>query len=362
VEGGVMEARLRQWFMWLGILGMVLLFLIFGRSFLVPIVVAFLVFTVLSAAVDALSKIRVGTLRPPYWLAVVIGLGVVAIAILVLYNVVTVELALFIEEWPRFAERARSMLDALSAWIGTDLIEALRVIYDDFSLLPALRRLVTPAGIALTSIIIIILYVAFLFVESSRFPAKIDLIFNDPARAAQFKDASGRIIAGIHRYLLLKTLLCAANAIVAYMVMKFVGLEFAEAWAVLVFFLFFIPKIGPIVATILPTLFAIVQFQAWQPVLMLLAGIGILQTIIGEVVEPRVMGRSLNLSPLVILLALTFWAMIWGLAGAFLAIPLTVVILTVCSKVPALRPVAILLSKDGHPDAQRPEADAISGR
>jgi predicted PurR-regulated permease PerM len=74
------------------------------------------------------------------------------------------------------------------------------------------------------------------------------------------------------------------------------------------------------------------------------------------------MGRSLNLSPLVILLALTFWAMIWGLAGAFLAIPLTVVILTVCSKVPALRPVAVLLSKDGHPDARQPEIDAIPGR
>ena len=129
--------------------------------------------------------------------------------------------------------------------------------------------------------------------------------------------------------------------------MKLMGLEFAETWALLTFFLNFIPKIGSITATVIPSVFALLQFADWQSVFVVIVGSPPLHTITGEVVEPMVMGKSLNLSSLVIMTALTFWAMVWGVAGAFLAVPLMVVILIICSKVPALRPVAILLSGDG---------------
>lgn len=350
VRTGQGGGPLLQWFLWMGIVGMVVLFLVYGRSFLVPIVAAFLIFTVISAAIERLSQIRVGNLRPPYWLSVAIGVSLLAIAMFVLYSIVTVEIALLIEQWPVFLERARGMLASLSEWIGADLAGALQSAVSDFNVVAGLRSLVTPAGIAFTTILVVVLYVAFLFVESRRFPAKLDRIFKDDAREDMFRETAGRIIASIHRYLLLKTLLCVANALAAYAVMKAIGLEFAEAWALLTFFLFFIPKIGAIVAFILPSLFAILQFQDWQPVLLLVGGLALVQLLMGEVVEPRIFGHSLNLSPLVILLALAFWAMVWGLAGAFLAIPLTVVILTVCAKVPALRAVAILLSRDGDPD------------
>jgi AI-2 transport protein TqsA len=87
-------------------------------------------------------------------------------------------------------------------------------------------------------------------------------------------------------------------------------------------------------------------------VLFVAGGLALVHMVTGEIVEPMVMGRTLNLSSLVIMLALTFWAMVWGIVGTFLAVPLMVVILIICSKVPMLRPVAILLSSDGDLDEE----------
>ena len=124
----------------------------------------------------------------------------------------------------------------------------------------------------------------------------------------------------------------------------------------LTFFLNFIPKIGSITATVLPSLFALLQFQEFQPVFLTVVGLALVHGMTGEVIEPMVMGKSLNLSSLVIMAALTFWAMVWGVAGAFLAVPLMAVVLTICSKIPALRPIAILLSSDGDLDVEAPVA------
>ncbi len=339
---------LGQWFMILAIVGITLLILIFGRPFLVPIVVGFLVFTVLSAGIDKVSRIRMGRVAPPYWLAAIVGLIILGAAMFFLYSNVSGALILMIAEWPTMLERLQRVVASLSEWLGQDLAEAIRLSMADFNVVAGLRGIVTPAGIAIASIVVVLLYVAFMFVESGYFPQKIDRLFAaDPARAAEVKEIGRRIIAGVHRYLLFKTLLSAGNTLAAYAVLKLIGVDFAETWALLTFFLNFIPKIGSITGTVLPSVFALLQFQEFHPVFLTVIGLAVVHGITGEVVEPMVMGKTLNLSSLVIMAALTFWAMVWGLAGAFLAVPLMAVILTICAKIPSLRPVAILLSSDG---------------
>jgi AI-2 transport protein TqsA len=355
---------LGQWFMWLAIIGIVLLLLIFGRPFLVPIVVAFLVFTVLAAGIDKVSRMRVGAVALPYWLAVSVGLVVLGIVMFAFYSIVSGELVLIVAEWPQILERLQRIIGSLSEWFGEDLGEAIRAAYGNFNVLSGIREVVTPAGIVITGIIVVILYVAFMFVESSHFPEKVDRLFSDPTHAREVSKVAGQIISGIHRYLLLKTLISAGTTIAVYIVMKAVGLEFAETWALLTFFLNFIPKIGSITATVLPSVFALIQFQEWQFVILIIVGLTLVHTIAGEVVEPMIMGRTLNLSSLVIMLALTFWAIVWGVVGTFLAVPLMVVILTICSKVPMLKPVAIVLSSDGKLDEEEgpPLRRTSSGR
>lgn len=365
-KSGFGNTALSQWFMWLSIIGIVLLVLIYGRPFLVPIVVGFLIFTVLSAGIDKVSRIRMGRIAPPYWLAAIVGLVALAVIMFVLYSIISGELLLIIAEWPTIMERLERVVASLSDWIGKDLSEAIRTVYADFNIVTGLRGLISPAGVAITAIVVVLLYVAFMFVESGYFPQKIDRLFPDPARATEVKETAGRIIAGVHRYLLLKTLLSAGNTVAAYAVMRIIGVDFAETWAMLTFFLNFIPKIGSITSTVLPSVFALLQFQEFQPVFLLVVGLTLVHGITGEVVEPMVMGRTLNLSSLVIMAALTFWAMVWGVVGAFLAVPLMAVVLTICAKIPALRPVAILLSSDGDLDIAdpkpRPRAAAPAGR
>jgi predicted PurR-regulated permease PerM len=352
MNAGLGETTLSQWFMWLAIIGIVLLLLIYGRPFLLPIVVAFLVFTVFSAAIDKVSRLRLGGLTLPYWLAATAGLVVFAVLLFLLYVVISGEILLIVAEWPRILERVQGLIAGLSEWFGEDLGEAIRATYGEFNIVASIRGLVSPAGFAITAIVVVLLYVAFMFVERSHFPGKVARLFPDPAREAQIKDVTRQIIKSVHRYLLMKTLLSAGNTLAAYVLMKLIGLEFAETWALLTFFLNYIPKIGSITATVVPSVFALLQFQEWQPVLFVAGGLTLVHMITGEIVEPMVMGRTLNLSSLVIMLALTFWAMVWGIVGTFLAVPLMVVILIICSKVPMLRPVAILLSSDGDLDEE----------
>jgi AI-2 transport protein TqsA len=137
--------------------------------------------------------------------------------------------------------------------------------------------------------------------------------------------------------------------------MRAVGLEFAETWALLTVFFNFIPNIGSIIATLVITAAAFIQFEAWEPILIVFGGVGVIQFMIGNVIEPSVMGRSLRLSSFVVILSLTFWGAIWGIVGMFLAVPIMVMIMIVCSHVPSLRVVAILLSREGEPvKAERP--------
>ncbi|AXI49097.1 hypothetical protein C1J03_23540 (plasmid) [Sulfitobacter sp. SK012] len=113
------------------------------------------------------------------------------------------------------------------------------------------------------------------------------------------------------------------------------------------FLLNFIPSIGSFLAVVFPTIVALLQFETIIPALMVVGVYGGGDAIIGNVVQPRLQGKSLNLSTFVVMVALTFWSLMWGGIGAFIAVPLTVVIMIVCSETPGLQIFARLLSSDG---------------
>ncbi len=129
--------------------------------------------------------------------------------------------------------------------------------------------------------------------------------------------------------------------------MKIVGLDFAEFWALLIFFLNYIPNIGAIVATAFPSLLALIQFQNWLPFIIITSALTTIQFIVGNLIEPRYLGKSLNLSPLVMLIALAVWGAIWGVIGMFLAVPITVMMIIIFAHFEKTRGLAILLSQDG---------------
>lgn len=203
-------------------------------------------------------------------------------------------------------------------------------------------------GVASDTIFILI-YLGFIFAAASSFPDKLDRIFPRPAARAHAQAVVEAVRTSMETYLWVTTLLGVMTSVVIYFALLWVGLENPLFWSVLIFFLSFIPTIGPLIGTLLPTLFALVQFPDLAGPGLVLAAVGLSQFVVGNFIQPRITGDSLNLSALVILLALAVWGVLWGIAGAFLATPLTVLLMTLFAQFPSTRWIAVLLSANGDP-------------
>src|SRR5262249_47633220 len=143
------------------------------------------------------------------------------------------------------------------------------------------------------------------------------------------------------QYLWVQTVASAITTLLTYISLRIVGLDNALFWSFLIFFLNYIPTVGSIVAVVLPTAFALVQFQTLGPIAGVAAGVGVWQFVIGNFLMPRMTGESLNLSAVVVLLALAIWGAIWGIPGAFLASPITVMLMIVLAQFPSTHWIAI---------------------
>jgi predicted PurR-regulated permease PerM len=197
------------------------------------------------------------------------------------------------------------------------------------------------------SLVVVLLYAVFLLVEQHSFDSKIARLSNDPKRIARIREVIGDINRRIGSYLALKTLLSLVLGAVSWLVMAAFGLEFAGFWAALITLLNYVPYIGSVLGVLFPSVMAVVQFGDSSDVLSLLMALAAAQFVIGNFLDPYVMGNSLNLSPFAILVSLAVWSELWGVAGAFLAVPITAIVVIVLSEFPGSRPIAVLLSRDG---------------
>jgi predicted PurR-regulated permease PerM len=203
------------------------------------------------------------------------------------------------------------------------------------------------SGVA-ESAVLVLIYLGFLLASRAGFGRKIEEIFQ-AGRHAEALMVMSRIQNGVESYIWVQTVAGAAIALGSAAIMAAVGLSHVPFWAFLIFLANYIPAIGVAIGVLLPTVFGLVELDAlWKPV-VILVGMELTHFVIGHVFLPRMQGKSLNIDPLVVLLSLAFWGVIFGIAGAFLSTPLTVIVMVVCAEFPATRAIAILLSSDGKP-------------
>ena len=201
-------------------------------------------------------------------------------------------------------------------------------------------------GVLLTSALVLI-YVIFLLSEKGLFTRKLVSFAEKQGQGEVLRDILHSVSSGVRLYLWIKTIISLITAGVSYLIFRILGLDFPEVWALLVFLLNYLPNVGSTLSVIFPAVLALLQFDTIEPFLIIAVLLTVVQLTIGNVIEPIFMGRSLDLSPFVIILALTFWTTIWGIAGAFLSVPITVAILILCKSIPAWQSIAVLLSRDG---------------
>jgi AI-2 transport protein TqsA len=149
------------------------------------------------------------------------------------------------------------------------------------------------------------------------------------------------------RFMLVRTIMSIVTGLAIWAFSLIAGLELATAWGVIAFALNYIPFIGPFIATIFPSVFAIAQSESWQMAVSVFIGLNLIQFLIGSYLEPRVAGAALSMSPFVVLFSVFFWAFLWGIPGAFIGLPIMIAVMTICGQFDASRWVAELLSGPG---------------
>jgi predicted PurR-regulated permease PerM len=200
--------------------------------------------------------------------------------------------------------------------------------------------------------LVVFVYVMLGLLEVDDAGRKIRAMKNQAA-ARVLLDGSVATAAKLRKYMLVRTQMSVMTGVLVWAFAKLAGLELAAEWGVIAFVLNYIPFIGPFIATLLPTLFAVAQFASWQAPLVVFACLNVIQFIVGSYIEPRVAGMALAMSPFVVLFAVFFWAFIWGLFGAFIGVPITIALLTFCAQHPSSRWVADLLGGPGEVPAAK---------
>lgn len=198
----------------------------------------------------------------------------------------------------------------------------------------------------LSQLIVILVYLAFLLAEKADLGRRIRASF-DPQAAGKILAVIQRINTAIRQYVAIKTLVNLLVGTLTTVVLWLFHVDYALLWGLLAFLLNYIPYLGSVIAIIPPVILSLVQFESlgWSGIV--LATLLVVHNSIGYLLEPRLTGNQLDLSPVVVLLALAFWASIWGPVGMLLAIPLTVVIKTILENIPETRPLALMLAGGG---------------
>ena len=322
--------------------------MIAGRGLLIPIIMALFVWNLLNTIHNAIQKIPVIGARLPAWLCKILSLFVVVGMLLVLIDIITNNVNDVIAASSRYQDNLMHIFNNIDQHYRIKALASFDGFLKDLSVQGILVNIYGVFTTITSSAVLIALYVVFLFVEQHFFKQKLNALFPQKGHRELVDSILSHIVKDTQTYLGLKTLLSLITATASWVIMKSVHLDFAEFWALLIFFLNYIPNLGAIVATAFPALLALIQFESWIPFAVVTSGIVMVQFVVGSVLEPRFLSKSLNLSPLVILFALALWGAIWGVLGMFLSVPITVMMLIVFAHFEATRPIAILLSQDGY--------------
>lgn len=321
-----------------------------GKPVLLPVIASLIAVYILSTAAEAMENLPIIGKLPGWARRGIVLLGF-TIALVLLFVVVINNLALITSSLSRYeanivglATRVARLLEIENEPTWANLRS---VTLDQIDL----RTWITPALLSLQSfgtlLFLMVLYSTFFMAERGVLARKVVIAMGGEEGGERALALLRHANERIGSYLFVKTVINVILGLISFVVMLFLGIEFAVFWAVLIAFLNYIPYLGSLVGVVFPVLLSLVQFGtvAWAVVVMI--ALTAVQVFVGGFLEPRMMGRAFNLSPLVVLLALAFWSTLWGLPGAVLAVPMTASLVLVLAEIHATRPLAVMLSASG---------------
>ncbi len=285
-------------------------------------------------------------------LIIVIGIMVLGF---IFGTVIGTSLNSFASNAPTYQARLKEETAALLLWLqghGVDItMTVLNNYLDPSRALQMVTASLKQLGGALTNAFLILITVIFMLLEASGFPTKLRQALNHPEESMEhFK----KITENVKHYLALKTLLSLGTGFCVTMLLLFLGIDYAILWGIIAFLLNYIPNIGSIIASVPAILLAFVQFGIGKAIFVAIGYLAI-NILFGPVLEPKIMGRGLGLSTLVVFLSLVFWGWVLGPVGMLLSVVLTMIVKIALESREDTRWLGILLGNPENPETPEPE-------
>ncbi|WP_185154295.1 AI-2E family transporter [Fulvivirga sp. M361] len=328
----------------------IVVILIFGKSLLIPFVFALLLWFVMRKIRLVLDKVRFVKNKFPAWAKNLIASALLLTILAFASQVISSNIKALAQSYKKYEVNLDALMNDMNDILNLDIMEMIEEHSGDFDLGAALGLIFNSLTDILSNAFMIILYALFIFLEQTYFRIKLKNLFTDADRFDKVSGILGKIELSITKYLGLKTFVSLLTGLLSYVVLVIIGIDSPVFWAFLIFVLNFIPTIGSLIGTLFPAAFCLLQFGEFTPGLMVLLFVGAIQIIVGNIIEPKLMGTSMNISSLVTIIALSFWGAIWGVTGMILSVPITVIMVIVFSQFPATKPIAIALSEKGETD------------
>jgi AI-2 transport protein TqsA len=324
----------------------VVLLLVTAEKLLIPFVLAILIWFVIRVLKTLLQKVPF-VRKWPHWLMTIISSIILLSLLSLTVTLITSNIQQLSYSIPKYEKNVIIVAEKINERFNIDLVKSMTEEIKNFDFSSILSSLFS----ALTSIFgnafLIILYLVFILLEEPIFKRKLRAMYPDEEQHANVKTVLGKIDSSINDYIAIKTITSLSTGFLSFFVLFFIGVDAPFFWAFIIFILNYIPNIGSLIATLFPTIFALLQFGDFTQPFLILIIIGAIQLTIGSFVEPRIMGDTLNMSPLVVFLTLALWGTIWGVTGMLLSVPITVIIILILNEFPETRSIAALLSRRG---------------
>ena len=338
-------ARVVLWLML--IIGTILILKFFG-NLLKPLVIAIIFWYIIRVMSNFITSVKIGGKTIPDWLGKLLSFILILGAIATFVDIVAVNMSVIVSRIDHYNTRQDNLLNQAAQFMGYENFEEeIKDIPGSEELRPYLTSLANSLTQGLGYTVIIAIYLIFILIEEFIFKKKINYIYQNAPNYEEMKKVMDQMNNSIKRYLTVKTFASLLTALLAYTALIILGVNFPLLWAFIIFTFNFIPYVGSFIATLLPSVFAALQHDSFSYFLWTFLMIQIAQTVVANFIEPKIVGRSLNLSPLVVFVTLTIWGTIWGVLGMIIAVPITSILVIVLAQFPNTRYVAVLLSESG---------------
>ena len=325
-----------------------------GSEVLIPLAISVMLWYLLNALAGELKRFVPGGRRLPDLAWIALALAIILLVSAVTMNLLLASLKGLDAAVPAYQKNIQTLIRHFAGYFGAEESVGLDGLLARIDLKWAVT---TVAGLAATiagEVGLILVYVLFLVLEQKSFDRKVKLLVKDPEKLKRMTLLLGRMQESIRAYLLIKTLMCVLVGVLTFALLAAMGVDYAFFLAFVGFITYYIPTVGSVAGVFLPTLLAALQFSDSAHWLFAGGVLTAVHMVVGNVLEPRLMGGKLNISPFVVMLSLVVWGKIWGVAGMVLCVPLTIIAMIALAHFPATRPLALLLSEDGELEVTDP--------